>query len=87
MVGFVIHTEDGRHSPRWLVRWLFLFFFSSVCKGEENFNEYTIYYHAKTTHGHPGTFALLKYTEETSKRKAATGWDTRVAFGSNGDWQ
>lgn len=40
-----------------------------VSKGEEYFNEYTIYYHAMTTHGHPGTCALFKYTEETPKRQ------------------
>lgn len=38
----------------------------TVCKGEDCFNEYTIYYHATTTHGHPQTCALFKYTQETS---------------------
>lgn len=49
---------------------LFGFFFLNLSGMQEvknAFNEYTIYYHATTTRGHPGTCAPLKYTEETSK--------------------
>ena len=61
----------GRY-PKWLAKnqdVLFFLIVFSVCKGEEYLNEYTLYYHATTTHGHPGTCALFKYTEETSKRQ------------------
>lgn len=49
---------------------LFVWFFLNLSGMQEvknAFNEYTIYYHATTTRGHPGTCAPLKYTEETSK--------------------
>lgn len=63
-------SSSAQQCSKWLAdsKWLVkMYFFNLV--SIEYFNEYTIYYHATTTHGHPGTCALFKYTKETSKRQ------------------
>lgn len=52
---------------------------------KDAFDGYTIYYHATTTRGHPGTCAPLQNTqEETSKIQQLQAGITRVVFGSKG---
>lgn len=46
------------------------------------FNGYTIYYHATTTRGHPGTCAPLQNTQEETSKIQQLQAGTRVWFGS-----